>query len=47
VSVPAQVLAGDREVAVGDEVVTTIRRVYEQEGVIRYGFKTQLAELRR
>jgi len=47
VSVPAQVLAGDCEVAVGDEVVTTIRRIYEQEGVIRYGFKAQLVGMRR
>lgn len=47
VSVPAQVLAGSEDVAVGDEVVTTIRRVYQQEGVIRYGFKTQLASTRR
>jgi hydroxymethylglutaryl-CoA synthase len=45
VSVPAQVLGGDA--SVGDEVVTTVRRVYEQEGVIRYGFKTQLADTRR
>ncbi len=47
VSVPAQVLAGDREVSVGDEVVTTVRRVYEQEGVIRYGFKAQVESTRR
>lgn len=47
VSVPSQVLSGDREVAVGEEVVTTIRRIYEQEEVIRYGFKAQLVGLQR
>jgi hydroxymethylglutaryl-CoA synthase len=38
VSTPAQVL-GDGETAVGDRVTATIRRVYTQEDVIRYGFK--------
>ena len=38
VSIPAQVL-GDDEVGVGDCVEATIRRVYTQEDVIRYGFK--------
>jgi hydroxymethylglutaryl-CoA synthase len=38
VSVPAQVV-GDGEVTVGTPVTATIRRVYEQEGVVRYGFK--------
>jgi len=47
VSVPAQVLAGGRDVSVGEEVVTTIRRIYQQEGVIRYGFKAQLPAVRR
>jgi hydroxymethylglutaryl-CoA synthase len=40
VSVPSQVLAGEGDdVGVGTRVEATIRRVYEQEGVIRYGFK--------
>jgi len=47
VSVPTQVLSGDREVSVGDSVVTTVRRVYQQEGVVRYGFKARPAEMRR
>ncbi|WP_336325608.1 zinc ribbon domain-containing protein [Halovenus sp. HT40] len=38
VSIPAQVL-GDEETTVGDRVTATIRRVYTQEDVIRYGFK--------
>ena len=28
-------------VAVGDRVAATIRRIYTQEGVTRYGFKMQ------
>jgi hydroxymethylglutaryl-CoA synthase len=39
VSVPMQVVECDGTPAVGTEVGTTIRRVYEQEGVIRYGLK--------
>jgi hydroxymethylglutaryl-CoA synthase len=39
VSVPSQVLAGDDAVGIGTRVEATIRRIYEQEGVIRYGFK--------
>ncbi|WP_276281979.1 OB-fold domain-containing protein [Halorussus caseinilyticus] len=39
-SVPAQVVAADpSDVAIGDPVETTMRRVYTQEGVTRYGFK--------
>jgi len=39
-SVPAQVVGTDPEsVAVGDRVTATIRRIYTQEGVTRYGFK--------
>ncbi|WP_137287476.1 zinc ribbon domain-containing protein [Halorussus salinisoli] len=39
-SVPAQVVAADPEdVAIGDTVETTMRRIYTQEGVTRYGFK--------
>jgi hydroxymethylglutaryl-CoA synthase len=45
VSVPAQVV-GERP-AIGDRVEATVRRVYEQEGVIRYGFKVQRADDRR
>lgn len=42
VSVPAQVLTrGDSSVTVGDRTETVIRRIYRQEGVIRYGFKMQ------
>ena len=41
-SVPAQVVAADPEaVAIGDRVETTMRRIYAQEGVTRYGFKVR------
>jgi hydroxymethylglutaryl-CoA synthase len=44
-SVPAQVVGADPEsVAVGDRVTATIRRIYTQEGVTRYGFKMQPLE---
>ena len=44
VSLPMQVLAGgDRGVSIGAAVDTTIRRIYEQEGVVRYGRKATLA----
>jgi len=39
VSIPAQVVEHDDRVQIGDPVEATIRRVYAQEGVIRYGFK--------
>jgi hydroxymethylglutaryl-CoA synthase len=40
VSVPAQVIDVDPgEVAIGDPVEATMRRIYTQEGVTRYGFK--------
>lgn len=38
VSVPAQVVDG-HDLAVGDRVDATVRRIYTQEGVTRYGFK--------
>jgi hydroxymethylglutaryl-CoA synthase len=38
VSAPAQVVDG-HDVGVGDRVAATVRRVYTQEGVTRYGFK--------
>jgi hydroxymethylglutaryl-CoA synthase len=38
-SVPMQVVACDGTPAVGTEVRTTLRRIYEQEGVVRYGLK--------
>ena len=44
VSVPSQVLAGDEEIEIGTRVEATIRRIYEQEGVIRYGFKMRPVE---
>jgi hydroxymethylglutaryl-CoA synthase len=48
VSLPTQVLTGaDGSVSVGDRVVTALRRIYEQEGVVRYGHKAQLADVRR
>jgi hypothetical protein len=34
-----QVVECDETPDAGTEVVTTIRRVYEQEGVVRYGLK--------
>lgn len=44
-TVPLQVpLAGVESIEVGDEVATTIRRIYEDEGVIRYGRKAVLAD---
>jgi hydroxymethylglutaryl-CoA synthase len=40
VSAPAQMTDVDAgNVAVGDDVVATVRRIYTQEGVTRYGFK--------
>ncbi|PSP54465.1 ACP synthase [Halobacteriales archaeon QS_1_67_19] len=43
-SVPAQVVDADPEsVAIGDQVETTMRRIYTQEGIIRYGFKVRPA----
>ena len=45
VSTPTQVLTvGDETVEVGDRVEATIRRIYTQEGVTRYGFKMRLLE---
>jgi hydroxymethylglutaryl-CoA synthase len=44
-AVPAQVVGTDPgSVAVGDRVTATIRRIYTQEGVTRYGFKMQPLE---
>ncbi|WP_435358483.1 zinc ribbon domain-containing protein [Haloarchaeobius sp. DFWS5] len=44
VSVPAQATDVDPEaLSVGDDVETTIRRIYTQEGVTRYGFKVRPA----
>jgi hydroxymethylglutaryl-CoA synthase len=48
VRVPLQVvLAGDESLAIGDRVVTTVRRLYEEEGVPRYGQKAVLQRSRR
>ena len=47
VSVASQVLTGDATVDIGTAVEATIRRIYSQEDVIRYGFKTQVSETRR
>ncbi|MFC7072732.1 OB-fold domain-containing protein [Halovenus rubra] len=42
VSIPAQVVSVDpEEVAIGDRVTATVRRLYTQEDVTRYGFKMQ------
>ncbi|WP_335998642.1 zinc ribbon domain-containing protein [Halorientalis halophila] len=41
VSMPLQVVGADTSPAVGDPVTTVIRRIYEQEGVIRYGRKAR------
>ncbi|WP_227130753.1 zinc ribbon domain-containing protein [Halorubellus salinus] len=44
VSAPAQVTDVDGgSVDVGDDVVATVRRIYTQEGVTRYGFKVRPA----
>jgi hydroxymethylglutaryl-CoA synthase len=42
VSVPTQVLDSDHDITVGTAVETTIRRIYTQEGVTRYGFKARV-----
>jgi hydroxymethylglutaryl-CoA synthase len=48
VSVPAQVVTGpDESVSVGSGVEATIRRIYQQEGVVRYGFKMERSDGRR
>ena len=47
VSVPSQVLADGEDVEISTRVEATIRRVYTQEGVIRYGFKMRPVEQRR
>ncbi|MFB6223753.1 MAG: zinc ribbon domain-containing protein [Haloarcula sp.] len=47
VSVPAQVLHSTDDISIGTPVVLTTRRIYTQEGVIRYGFKAQVAKQRR
>jgi len=48
VSAPTQVVgSGADDVERGTSVVATIRRIYEQEGVIRYGFKIQVEAERR
>jgi len=47
VSVPSQVLTGGESVEIGARVEATVRRVYTQEGVIRYGFKMAAVESRR
>jgi len=45
VSTPAQVLTvGDQTVDVGDRVTSTIRQIYTQEGVTRYGVKFRVLE---
>lgn len=44
VSIPSQVLAGDESVEIGTPVEATIRRIYTQEEVTRYGFKMQVSE---
>jgi hydroxymethylglutaryl-CoA synthase len=42
VSAPAQVVGVDPEsIEIGDAVAATIRRIYTQEGVTRYGFKVR------
>ena len=41
-SIPAQVVDADPgDVEIGDRVETTMRRIYTQEGVTRYGFKVR------
>jgi hydroxymethylglutaryl-CoA synthase len=48
VSAPAQVVDSPAAAPdVGDRVVTVPRRIYEQEGVVRYGFKVVPASARR
>jgi hydroxymethylglutaryl-CoA synthase len=45
VSIPSQVVGvAPDEVDIGDRVEATIRRIYTQEDVTRYGFKMQLTE---
>jgi hydroxymethylglutaryl-CoA synthase len=47
VSLPMQVVTGPHEAAVGAPVETTVRRIYAQEDVIRYGCKAVLTAARR
>jgi hydroxymethylglutaryl-CoA synthase len=47
VSVPSQVLADGESVEIGTRVAATIRRIYTQEGVTRYGFKLRAIERQR
>jgi hydroxymethylglutaryl-CoA synthase len=47
VSVPTQVVGAPDAVEIGSRVAMTLRRIYEQEGVVRYGFKAQPVETRR
>lgn len=44
VSVPLQVTGVDPAPEIGDRVRTVLRRCYEQEGVVRYARKAQLAQ---
>ena len=43
-SLPMQVVGSDTDPAVGETVTTVVRRIYEQEGVIRYGRKARADE---
>ncbi|NHX36469.1 MULTISPECIES: OB-fold domain-containing protein [Halolamina] len=47
VSVPSQVVGDADGVEIGTRVEATTRRIYTQEGVIRYGFKMQPVDRRR
>jgi hydroxymethylglutaryl-CoA synthase len=44
VSLPLQTVGDGTDLAVGDRVETVVRRIYEQEGVIRYGRKGKPVE---
>ncbi|ADQ68881.1 3-hydroxy-3-methylglutaryl-CoA synthase [Halogeometricum borinquense DSM 11551] len=47
VSAPMQVVDTDEKPAIGDALTATIRRVYTQEGVTRYGTKMRPADSRQ
>jgi len=44
VSAPVQVAGPDADIAIGDAVRAVFRRIYEQEGVVRYGRKIRPTE---
>lgn len=44
VEIPLQIVGDEPTPAIGDAVTTVVRRIYEQEGVIRYGRKARIVD---